>query len=248
MNFNLVVSGSSDLVKFGGLSNRQNAQDDEEEVSNGKIDDKKVQFESNDKTNLDLVKEIEKLKKKQELYEKQYSECEKALRRKTEEAERLKTELKDVKLKLSLEYEIRANKETENSSDIENLGEMKNSGFQRTCPSVESSPKTKCTKPCSVSEEEFDCKDCDSKFGTNGRLKKHISRTHSEKIVTCTKCEFQSVTVEGMMKHACPVIQDQEFRYDISEYDFDGQKELDKHIENTHGSKSKRFWREGRRV
>ena len=51
-----------------------------------------------------------------------------------------------------------------------------------------------------------------------------------------------------MKKHACLVIQDQEFRYDISEYDFDGQKELDKHIENTHGSKSKRFWREGRRV
>ena len=96
------------------MSNRQNAQHDEEDVSNGKIGDIKVQFESSDKTNLDLVKEIEKLKKKQELYEKQYLECEKALRKKTEEAERLKTELKDVKLKLSLEYEIRAHKETEN--------------------------------------------------------------------------------------------------------------------------------------
>ena len=53
-HFDLVVSGSSDLVKFGGLSNIQNAQHDEEEVSNDKIDDINLQFESSDKTNLDL--------------------------------------------------------------------------------------------------------------------------------------------------------------------------------------------------
>ena len=220
-HFDLVVSGNSDLIKFGGLSSREISHQDRGNVSDNKINDrveKMEQIKNSDKTKVDLEKEIEELKKKQILYEEQYIECERALRRKTEEAERLKTELKDIKLKLSLEDEIRDNdKENETSDDIGKLVEMKDSGYQRNCPSVESSPKPSWKKVPLVLKEEFNCTDCDYQFETLGALQKHTNRKHGKNME-----------------------EDQEFHCDVCEDKFCDQKDLDKHKDNTHESRSER--------
>ena len=67
-------------------------------------------------------------------------DCEKELRKKTEEAERLKTKLKDLELKISLEEEIKVDDDLDTSVNIEEIAKMKISGFRRNGPNAESSP------------------------------------------------------------------------------------------------------------
>ena len=106
-HFDLVVSGTGDLARYDNLSDRI-------------IDE--VQDENKDGIKKeDLLKEIENLKNRSKVYEKQYIECEKALRKKTEEAERLKSELHDIKLKMSLENELKDNNDEEIDTSVDSF-------------------------------------------------------------------------------------------------------------------------------
>ena len=130
-HFNLIVAQDSDLARLGSLSYRFNVgpminkDEDAEEV----IDIEQEVDEPDLKT---LKKELRKCKEDKKKLHSEYINCEAELRRKTEEAEILKTEIKDLKELMKLETLL--SEEDENipekevkcsSSDEENLLKMK---------------------------------------------------------------------------------------------------------------------------
>ena len=218
-HFDLVVAESSELIKFGGLSDRnimsQNKNDDiiktNEEENNHK------------KTVQELKAEIKNLEKKNELFKKQYMDCERELKLKTEETERLKTELKDVKLKISLENEIRINEDLDNSIAMKNEKFkckdcdcqfikqealikhiiLKHEKETQTC----TEGKNQCnTEPDMKNhdlnhEEEFNCNDCDYQGDSLELLQKHIRFTHTMEKYKCTKCKYQGSGGKDLYTH-----------------------------------------------
>ena len=148
IHFDLVVPGDSELLLYGNLSKSNITFPEKEEGVKEDIDGDTIELKN-------YKQEIGKLKKENEYLEKQYIECERALRKKTEEAERLKSEIKDIKLKISLENEIRSNVEETDSFDIGDLYKMKSSGFRRNDPTTESSPIKNYPNMESAAEEEL---------------------------------------------------------------------------------------------
>ena len=222
-HFDLVVSGTGDLARYGNLSDRSSI-----DVQNG---DKVVQ------ENEDLLKEIENLKDKNKMYEKQYLECEKALRKKTEEAERLKSELHDFKLKMSLENELKDDMEEELDTSIDSL------------------------------DIEFKCNNCDDKFETQEGLRKHLETQHTRNVhqhmyekdmkthkrkhsieekYKCDDCEYICYKKDELNKHtktkhisettkrAHFIVEDEEYNCKDCQYQGDSLYYLQEHIRLTH--------------
>ena len=112
VHFDLIVSKDSDLAKVGSLSFQSNIGPSLDRID---VDKRKKTFAEavKDKTNEDkdieiknLKLEIEKINVKTSSIKKQYDECEKALRKKTEECEILKSELNDLRTIIKLEKEL----------------------------------------------------------------------------------------------------------------------------------------------
>ena len=103
-HFNLVINKQSDLALFGSLSHRFKDMStvNEKEIKNNGND----ATQDNKSTILDLQKDLKKCKESKLQTEKQYIQCEKELRLKTEEVEILKVELKDIKEILKLKEKI----------------------------------------------------------------------------------------------------------------------------------------------
>ena len=91
VHFNLVVSRYSDLVKLGSLSYRFNI------GPLAKEKDTLYENSGNKSELLDVKKELKKCIESKKYIEKEYFDCEKELRNKTEEVEKLKLEIKDLK-------------------------------------------------------------------------------------------------------------------------------------------------------
>ena len=91
----------------------------------------KTDEESHDDFN-DLKKKLKQCQERTNVIEREYKLCEKELRKKTEEAEKLKSEVKDLKEMLKLEEQLEEHEE-------EDPFAMKN-GFKRTSPQAEPSP------------------------------------------------------------------------------------------------------------
>ena len=229
-HFDLIVPGNSELIKYGGLSDRDDIVQKNSDNENEIIE----KLERAQNSDIDLKLEIGSLKKKNELYLKQYRDCETELRNKTEEVERLKTRLKDLEQKMSLEMEIRVDEDLDTSVNIEDIAKMKNSGFRRNGPNTESSPIKTGRKFSTLYSEDkkYDCKDCDYLFGNKRELNEHISWKHKNENLNCIKCEYQCSTVEDMQKHKRN--HDEEFNcYDCG-YQGNSQELLEKHIRFTH--------------
>ena len=172
------------MLLYGNLSKSNITFPEKEEGVKEDIDGDTIELKN-------YKQEIGKLKKKNDYLEKQYIECERALRKKTEEAERLKSEIKDIKLKISLENEIRSNVEETDSIDIGDLYKMKSSGFRRNDPTTESSPIKNYPNMESAAEEEFNCMDCDYQGSSQDLLQKHFQFTHTMDKYKCLECNQQ---------------------------------------------------------
>ena len=130
------------------------------------------------------------------------------MRRKTEEAEILKTEIKDLKELMKMETLL--SEEDENipekevkcsSSDEENLLKMKKSGFKRknpqTDPTKQSLPKGKDSK---TEKKQFNCSECYFQGTKEIELNKHVNLKHRtpeniiDDTIKCRNCgeEFSS--------------------------------------------------------
>ena len=121
----------------------------------------------------------------------------KELRLKTEETEKLKIELIEVKKLIELREKI--NKD--NNGDVEEaktLIIMKNSGYQRKSPLEQSMPKVQKITVKKV-EEEFNCNECDFQANEEHILRKHISWKHKEE--KCFLCGYIAGNKVILRKH-----------------------------------------------
>ena len=147
----------------------------------------------------------------------EYDNCEKELRNKTEEAEMLRCELKDlkeiIKLQKLLEDEnedtpTNEEKKKSDSSEEEILLQMKKSGFQRKSPQSEArktpQPKGKNTL---ARESEFNCRECDFQATKEIELNKHMNLKHRipgnviNGTIKCRNCVEQFTSKWNLMTH-----------------------------------------------
>ena len=111
-HFNLVISEDSDLAKFGSLSHRfadgpidevkENHKESNCNVNDeDKTNDERIDTDNSKQKDDELVKklkgELKKCKESKEYIENEYFKCESELSRKTEEVEKIKIEVKDLR-------------------------------------------------------------------------------------------------------------------------------------------------------
>ena len=207
LHFNLIVSDQSELATLGSLSFRSNIGPfvDEKMVE----DDIMVELEpSKSIQNTKEVKKIElELKRMKESYKKlesEYLECENQLKIKTEEAEKLKIEVKDIREFLELE-------QRQNSSDDDLQTHIKNkhsSWKNKKC--------TKCGLQLMSQEElrehiriehpaketEYNCEKCPYQATSQEELNKHFQSAHTmDPERFCNECKFQTKTNSELTAH-----------------------------------------------
>ena len=192
-HFNLIVSDESDLANLGSLSYRFNVGptitiddtiEDEDETELYVPEPQKM-----DSNILDLQKELKKCRESKNLIEKEYKKCEKELRNKTEEAEILKVEVKDLKEILKLKDEC-AVKGVQDDAAISQNWTRKRNGQK----SQQELPK----------ENLFNCKNCEFKTSTKSKLVSHVEMMHGhrkEEQFNCRECDFQTTNNILLNKH-----------------------------------------------
>ena len=117
------------------------------------------------------------------------------MRNKTEEVEKLKLEIKDLKEILKLKENLKENgleesvieKDTNNESNpLQSKSNLQNMHKQQK-------------------GEQFTCEDCDFFCASKGQLNTHVSMNHSirkeEEVFNCNKCAFQCTTKPQLNKH-----------------------------------------------
>ena len=176
IHFNLVISEDSDLAKYGSLSHRFNIcplgqESDSSEVFCNKVDINEEEEESEvnevkDSQIANLKKELRKCKQAKDDIQKEYFKCEKELRIKTEEVEKMKIEIKDLRKIVKLRNEMKDKNvefssmevdEDDSVNEAKRLYQMKTGGSARNGPQVESAPKKNLANKKS-NDKEFKCK------------------------------------------------------------------------------------------
>ena len=189
IHFNLIVSKDSDLANLGSLSHR---------FSVGPIiENKKDEDVKSIDNYVELQNQFRKLQQRNKAIEEQYIQCEKELRRKTEEAEKLKSEVKDLKLIVDLE---KATKEINDGDGRSVEGEeiismrKRNDASERSNIIKQSKAKKK--------EEEFNCNECDYQGMKPEELNKHYRLRHTmEGRIKCRNCGKDFELKSNLMIH-----------------------------------------------
>lgn len=212
-HFNLVVSKNSDLAVLGSLSFRFNVgpiiaarvDHSKENKEEGSITNEEA---ANDIELKDVLKEVKKAlqksKERNSIIEEQYIQCEKELRKKTEEAEMLRSELKDLKQFIQLEQGL---KQTQSdSSKDDNVGEKSvrfNNIDQRS-----NLPKKKThadVHPMYIEEDadqEYNCEECAFQGTSETVLNKHIQLKHRlQNGIKCRNCSKTFQNKPDLMIH-----------------------------------------------
>jgi hypothetical protein len=148
----------------------------------------------------DLKKELKKAKESKKVMELEYSRCEKELKNKTEEVEKLNIELKDLK-------EIIALEKCANETNVEKNPKSNEEVYdERRVPKLRSTPRgvNKCSKQCQV---EYNCTECFFQGSSDGELSKHINTKHRIKdsnmggSLKCRNCGESFSSKSNLMKH-----------------------------------------------
>ena len=193
-HFNLVISEDSDLAKLGSLSHRENAKSTKDDLSG---------------TN--LKKELKQCKDSKKMIETEYLKCEQELRLKTEEVERLKIEIKDLKKIKELEDMIKDNLNDSSTSDevlgseddLKDLWKMKKSGHRRRNPQYEAFPTTMDKDNFTKKAEEISCDECEFKGRTKSDIMTHIISKHSgNNSFDCKECNYKTFNKFELESHS----------------------------------------------
>ena len=146
-----------------------------------------------------LKKELKKSKESKTAMEIEFSKCERALKDKTEEVEKLKTEIKDMKEIVAFERFVGENDDVEKSS-IDNEGENVS---DRRVPKMPSKP----SRPTGVEKRtqrvaEFNCRECSFQGTSKEELSKHINIKHRvEGSMNCRICGESFTVKANLMNH-----------------------------------------------
>ena len=188
VHFNLIISKDSDLALYGSLSHRFNVGPFEEEeryLDETSKEDEINEDAMNENEAADLKKELLKYKKSMASIEKEYFLCEQELKMKTEELEKCKVEIKDLKKIVDLRKQLNVkddditNMDVEEEYEINDLRRMKNMGFDRKCPQVEPVSRIEKEKLAEI-KELFPCTVCDFTGLSKIQLRKHIHAKHPQ--------------------------------------------------------------------
>ena len=228
-HFNLIISRDCDLARFGNLTQRFKAgfiseenEKDEKDKQNSVSSEEYKPAKENDVEASEVEKlktELEICKKGKAFIENEYRKCEKELRMKTEEAEKFKIEIKDLRTIVKLRNELKKKnidvsfmdvEEDESSGDAELLVDMKKTGFRKGSPQTESIPNKKVYNHQEVIKQ-YGCLKCDFTASSEFNLRKHTELKHHEKRNTtsrsvekeynCIDCDFQGSTKVHLRKH-----------------------------------------------
>ena len=199
-HFNLIISGDSDLAKLGSLSNRANGVKDIGEVNDKDLEKLKV--------------ELENCLKKQSYIEKEYFDCEKELRKMTEEVEKLRVENNDLRMILKLKDELKKNEDSDDKvslmdvdedktkidEDIMELYALKKRGFKRRNPQTESIEIK--IKESDNPKTIYSCSECGFKSSSSCELKKHKVFKHVQEQCSDSKmCDNKNSSKENVRTH-----------------------------------------------
>ena len=193
VHFNLIVSENDELVKTGSLSFMTNfgpmLETKEPEKSKSYVEAVANDW-NNDGT---LQEELKKLKKDLKArneqiknLEKQYDECEDALKKAVEESEKLKSELKDLKTMKILEKELQ--------ETSKNKVYMSNDTKSQE---IRTNRKENDTEEIFI-EREYNCVECPYQGTQEDELNNHIEHKHR---IKCRICEKSFKTKPSLMVH-----------------------------------------------
>ena len=251
IHFNLIISKESDLAQFGSLSYRFN-------FSLG--ENSKKEDETNEKTEITREEELEKVKLElkeckmsKEYIENEYYKCEKMLREKTEDAEKIKIENKDLKKIIELRNELKDKKINDvpfndnEEDEARSLINMKNKGFTRKSPHTESIPRRHTLKEKEIIKD-FKCDKCSFVGSNQMYLANHTSSKHRENEYNCEECAYQGLSELHVRKHMNMNHpprgvnkKHEENEYNCKECDFQGSSEMQvrKHVNLKHTPKGR---------
>ena len=205
-HFNLIISRDSDLATLGSLSHRfkigpKEPEDKDKEVGKNNTNDNKEE-ESKIK---DLENELKKTKENLRKIQNNYIQCEKELRKKTEEVEILKVEIKDLKLLKELK------EKTVESDDVKEMKKCSNCDFKTNSSEwlrnhLENVHKNR-RKNVTI-EKTKNWPKCEVKAQSTGSLESHEGQEHEiekngseNNIKKCGDCDFLTNSTEWMKKH-----------------------------------------------
>ena len=208
VHFNLIISKNNNLAISGNLSSRK---------------DENI-LEEKDSVR-DIEKELKLCKEGKKKIENEYLRCEKELRQKTEEFEKLKVELDNLKELIKLRKQI----EEDNLEEIIEISEMKKKGFERVTPQFEAIQKDIKCDVCGYKEQsrnkleehkqakhtieevgnETGSDECDKKRACQDMIIEHKDdkhRTENDDInidveFNCHECDFQGTEKSQLEKH-----------------------------------------------
>ena len=220
VHFNLIISKNNDLAKYGSLSYRFNVGptvDSEECVDTEFSNEDEDLDDSKNEDNKKLKKELNKYKESLKSLESEYGKCIQELRRKTTEAEKLKSELKDLREIVKLGEKLNSSTiDSEKMNEEEEvLLKMKSSGARRINPQFQSSPSKpekspksgKASRPVgSDKKPQFNCEECFFQGTQETELHNHIKIKHTlnaniDGFIKCRNCGMQFKTKRDLMNH-----------------------------------------------
>ena len=196
VHFNLIISEDDELAKEGSLSFMNNigplfeTKDPEETKTyvEAVVNGQKGKKETEDELEK-LKKALKSEKERTKALEKQYDECEAALVKMTEEFEKQKSELYDLKQIIKLEKELNETpKQTPKKTFKIPSKDKKNSETNSEVNDMD----------LSFVEKEFNCMECDFQGTEQNQLNKHILIRHR---MQCRNCESIFKTKPELMEH-----------------------------------------------
>ena len=235
VHFDLIVPKESKLATVGSLSYRNNIGPmlvDETPVDNLV---KETEEDEKEKETVDitvLLDKIEKYKESKARLEKQYEDCEKELRVKTEELEKLKIENRDLKQIVDLGKKIGYNS---NCCDSEAKSEQ---SFKKHMENLNIEKQNNCEISGNVAPAR-------KQFNKPENINHNLNKSH-DKDYNCSNCEFNTKLEESFKKHIENVHKnkiaknlsnfqiEEEFNCEECFQQYTSQTLLNKHINLTH--------------
>ena len=155
------------------LKKKEKETNDEKNTENSGSDQIEDEIESSSSDETVKIKEVQKKLKESEeskkVLMKEYLKCEMELRKYTEETEKLKTEVKDLKAILKLKKQLDVNKKDSSGSDVFNNDKVD----PRRKPNHQSSPNKRYFK-----EREYNCMECPFQGTEQKELSNHMNLKH----------------------------------------------------------------------
>ena len=188
-HFSLVIDKNSELALKGSISSRLS---DTRIINNDEIIEKEANQEKNDLKDEDrseilrLKRELKASKETMENLEKNYTECEKELKSKTEQVEILKVEVKDLRMIIKLRKELD--------------GKESNNCDKSSCEAIRKGDTNE-HNTLKHNGDLISCSECAYKTTTVTFLKEHTRIKHAQNTIICDVCKIAVKNKEELSMH-----------------------------------------------